>query len=122
MAKFINGDMKFLPSTVAIGQGGGEPWWLERQSAAADGGWCRQEAVAGAAEGVGTQSKTERTGESRGGRAGHSGHRWTPASLAVAAATSDGVSGRRQRPGAGGRRQREEGEEKKAKAKGGLHG
>jgi len=29
MAKFINGGMEFIPSTMVIGQGEGEQWWLE---------------------------------------------------------------------------------------------
>jgi len=85
--------------------------------------WCRQEAVAGGSGWRLAQqlAKTKQDRGYRGGRAEHGGEDWMPASSAVAAATSGGLSGWRQWSVVGGSGQQEEGEEEEKKATGGSH-
>jgi len=98
---------------------------VEENSGSRDGGRWRKAAAGGggrrwpATVGVGAQPKQRKQGKGRGGRAEDGGYCWTPASVAVATATSGGAYGRRQGSGAGDRRRREEAEKEEAGEGGG---
>uniref|UniRef100_A0A7C8ZD87 Uncharacterized protein n=1 Tax=Opuntia streptacantha TaxID=393608 RepID=A0A7C8ZD87_OPUST len=97
---------------MVIGQGGGEKWRLERQSAVSGAGrrrWLGRQRVSA------PSPKQNETEENRGGRAEHGGRQLDTGELSGGSGNFRRLCGRRQRPGAGSRRQREEGEEKEAK-------